>query len=90
MSLECASAHQKTKRLRRALYTRSIELPVSPKFKSQADGVDFDRLPPNRLVAPLVKFTVVRTTERQDERSLTRRPKAAKRRCASRAAAGIA
>jgi len=57
----------KAKRLRSPLYVRSIELPLLPKFKSQGDGVDFDRLPPSRLVAPPVKLTVVRTTERHRE-----------------------
>jgi len=65
MSTECAA--RAPKRLRSALYVRSIELPLLPKFKSQGDGVDFDRLPPSRLVAPPVKLTVVRTTERHGE-----------------------
>ena len=67
MSSECAARAPKTKRLRSALYVRSIELAFLPKFESQGDGVDFDCLPPSRLVAPPVKLTVVRTTERHGE-----------------------
>lgn len=59
----------KTKRRGNALYVicGSIELPLLPEIKSQRDGVDFDRLPPSRFVAPPVKLTVVRTTERYGE-----------------------